>query len=205
MWWLKHFPRTLSLLVLVALLSSCGFRPLYLKGKQNPQPELAAIDIRPIIDRKGQILRNLLLDQLTPKGSPARPAYVLDVSIDFSIRNLGIRRNDRATRALLRVTATYSLRRKQDGAQLFNGASQADSSYDILDSDFATLVAEQDALQHSLEAVAQDIKLRLSFLFSSDPGGNKTARKFWIKQKKEKEEKRKREEERLDREGDRAR
>lgn len=205
MWWLKHFPRTLSLLVLVALLSSCGFRPLYLKGKQNPQPELAAIDIRPIIDRKGQILRNLLLDQLTPKGSPARPAYVLDVSIDFSIRNLGIRRNDRATRALLRVTATYSLRRKQDGAQLFNGASQADSGYDILDSDFATLVAEQDALQHSLEAVAQDIKLRLSFLFSSDPGGNKTARKFWIKQKKEKEEKRKREEERLDREGDRAR
>jgi len=205
MWWLKHFPRTLSLLVLVALLSGCSFRPLYLKGKQNPQPELAAIDVRPIVDREGQILRNLLLDQLTPKGSSADPVYVLDVSVKSSIRSLGIRRNDRATRALLRVSAIYSLRRKQDSAQLFNGASHADSGYDILDSGFATLVAEKDALQHSLEAIAQDIKLRLSFLFSSDPGGNKAARKYWIRQKKEKEEKRRLEEERLQREGDRAR
>ncbi|MBL6935509.1 MAG: hypothetical protein ISR48_08860 [Alphaproteobacteria bacterium] len=191
------------MLVLVALLSGCGFRPLYLKGKQNPQPELAAIDIRPIIDRKGQMLRNMLLDQLTPKGPSAHPAYVLNVSVNFGIRNLGIRRNDRATRALLRVSATYSLRRKQDSAQLFNGASHADSGYDILDSDFATLVAEKDALQHSLEAVAQDIKLRLSFLFSSDPGGNKAARKFWIQQEKQK--KHEEEQKRLEREGERTR
>ncbi len=201
MWWLKYFPRTAVLLVLVALLSGCGFRPLYLKGKQNPQPELAAVEIGPIADRKGQILRNLLLDQLTPKGQSAHPAYVLDASVEFSVRNLGIRRNDRATRALLGVTATYLLRRKRDGAHLSSGASHANSGYDILDSDFATLVAEKDALQHSLEAIAQDIKLRISFLFSSDPGGNKAAKKFWAKQKKGQ----KREKERLEREGERAR
>ena len=188
MWWLRYFPRTMVLLVLVTLLSGCGFRPLYLKGKQNPQPDLTAIEIRPIVDRKGQILRNLLLDQLTPKGPSAHPAYVLDVTVDFSLTNLGIRRNDRATRALMKVTATYSLRRKQDEAKLFSGTSQASSGYDILDSDFATLVAEKDALQHSMETIAQDIKLRLSFLFSGDPGGNKAARRFWIEQKKRKQE-----------------
>ena len=188
MWWLRYFPRTMVLLVLVTLLSGCGFRPLYLKGKQNPQPDLTAIEIRPIVDRKGQILRNLLLDQLTPKGPSAHPAYVLDVTVDFSLTNLGIRRNDRATRALMKVTATYSLRRKQDEAKLFSGTSQASSGYDILDSDFATLVAEKDALQHSLETIAQDINLRLSFLFSGDPGGNKAARRFWIEQKKHEQE-----------------
>ena len=188
MWWLRYFPRTMVLLVLVTLLSGCGFRPLYLKGKQNPQPDLTAIEIRPIVDRKGQILRNLLLDQLTPKGPSAHPAYVLDVTVDFSLTNLGIRRNDRATRALMKVTATYSLRRKQDEAKLFSGTSQASSGYDILDSDFATLVAEKDALQHSMETIAQDIKLRLSFLFSGDPGGNKAARRFWIEQKKREQE-----------------
>ena len=188
MWWLRYFPRTMVLLVLVTLLSGCGFRPLYLKGKQNPQPDLTAIEIRPIVDRKGQILRNLLLDQLTPKGPSAHPAYVLDVTVDFSITNLGIRRNDRATRALMKVTATYSLRRKQDEAKLFSGTSQASSGYDILDSDFATLVAEKDAMQHSLETIAQDINLRLSFLFSGDPGGNKAARRFWIEQKKREQE-----------------
>mgnify|MGYP000103079218 FL=1 len=188
MWWLRYFPRTMVLLVLVTLLSGCGFRPLYLKGKQNPQPDLTAIEIRPIVDRKGQILRNLLLDQLTPKGPSAHPAYVLDVTVDFSLTNLGIRRDDRATRALMKVTATYSLRRKQDEAQLFSSTSQASSGYDILESDFATLVAEKDALQHSLETIAQDIKLRLSFLFSGDPGGNKAARRFWIEQKKREQE-----------------
>jgi len=187
------------LLVLVTLLSGCGFRPLYLKGKQNPQPDLTAIEIRPIVDRKGQILRNLLLDQLMPKGPSAHPVYVLDVAVDFSVKNLGIRHNDRATRSLMKVTATYSLRRKQDEALLFSSASQANSGYDILDSDFATLVAEKDALQHSLETIAQDIKLRLSFLFSGDPGGNKAARRFVIEQKKREQKQR-----RLEQEGEGA-
>ena len=185
MWWLRYFPRTMVLLALMTLLSGCGFRPLYLKGKHNPQPDLTAVEIRPIIDRKGQILRNLLLDQLRPNGPSA---YVLYVAVDFSLRNLGIRRNDRATRALMMVTATYSLHRKQDEAKLFSSASQASSGYDILESDFATLVAEKDALQHSLETIAQDINLRLSFLFSGDPGGNKAARGFWIEQKKHEQE-----------------
>ncbi len=188
MWWLRYFPQTMVLLVLVTLLSGCGFRPLHLKGKQNPQSDLTAIEIRPIVDRRGQILRNLLLDQLTPKGPSAHPAYVLDVTVYFSLRNLGIRDNDRATRSLMKVTATYSLKRKQDEAMLFSGTSQANSGYDILDSDFATLVAERDAMRNSLETIAQDINLRLSFLFSGDPGGNKAARRFWIEQKKREQE-----------------
>ena len=129
-----------------------------------------------------------MLDQLTPKGPSAHPAYVLDVTVVLSLTTLGIRRDDRATRALIRATATYSLRRKQDEAQLFSSTSQASSGYDILDSDFATLAAEKDALQHSLETIAQDIKLQLSLLFSGDPGGNKAARGFWIEQKKHEQE-----------------
>ena len=187
MWWLRIFPRAVVLLILVTLLSGCGFRPLYLKDKQDPQPELATIEVSPIIDRKGQILKNMLLAQLTPKGQPVHPAFVLDVSVSFSVRDLGIRRDGDATRALLNASATYSLRRKQDSARIYNGASYASSDYDILDSDFATLVAEKDALQHSLEAIAQDIKLRVSLLLSGDPGGNKAAKKFWAEKQKQRE------------------
>jgi len=206
MWWPKIFSRAVVLLVFLTLLSGCGFRPLYLKGKQDPQPELATIEISPIIDRKGQILRNLLLDKLVPKGQLVHPAFVLDVSVHYSLRNLSTANNDRASRALLSAGATYALRRKQDSAQIYSGSSYATSGYDILDSNFATLVAEKDALQHSLETIAQDIKLRVSFLFSDDPGGNKAAKKFLAgrqKQKEKKEEKKrgggrlKREEERV--------
>jgi LPS-assembly lipoprotein len=186
MWWLSIFSRTVVLLILVTLLSGCGFRPLYLKGKQNLQPELASIEISPIIDRKGQILRNFLLDQLSPKGQPGHPDFVLSVSINYHVKYLGIRHDDLATRALFNTTATYELRRKQDAAQIYSGTSYASSGYDILISDFATLVAEKDALEHSLETISQDIKLQLSFLFSSDPSGNKAAKKFWAKQQKQK-------------------
>ncbi len=187
MWWLRHFHRTASLLVLVALLSGCGFSPLYLKGKQNTQPELATIEIHNIADRKGQILKNMLMDQLTPKGQSTHLSYMLDVTVESSIRNLGIRRNDRATRAIMQVMASYSLLRTSDQAKILSGTSGAKSGYDILDSDFATLSSKKDAMNHSLRAIAQDIKLRLSLLFSSDPEGNKAARKYWIKRNKEKE------------------
>ena len=187
MWWLRHFHRTASLLVLVALLSSCGFSPLYLKGKQNTQPELATIEIHNIADRKGQILKNMLMDQLTPQGQSTHLSYMLDVTVESSIRNLGIRRNDRATRAIMQVMASYSLLRTSDQAKILSGTSGATSGYDILDSDFATLSSKKDAMNHSLRAIAQDIKLRLSLLFSSDPEGNKAARKYWIKRNKEKE------------------
>jgi hypothetical protein len=96
------------------------------------------------------------------------------------------------------------LRRKQDSAQIYSGSSYATSGYDILDSNFATLVAEKDALQHSLETIAQDIKLRVSFLFSDDPGGNKAAKKFLAKQRKNKGGQ-KRGEGRLEREEERVR
>jgi LPS-assembly lipoprotein len=187
MWWLRHFHRTASLLVLVALLSSCGFSPLYLKGKQNAQPELTTIEISNIADRKGQVLKNMLIDQLTPQGQSAHLSYVLDVTVESSIRNLGVRSNDRATRAIMKVQASYSLLRTSDQSKILSGTSGATSGYDILDSDFATLSSQKDAMNHSLRAIAQDIKLRLSLLFSNDPGGNKAARKYWFKLNKEKE------------------
>ena len=204
MWWLRIFSRTTVLLVFLTLLSGCGFRPLYFKDKQDPQPELAAIEISPIIDRKGQILRNLLLDKLVPKGQPVHPAFVLDVSVDFSLRSLSVSDDGQSTRALLNSVATYSLHRKQDSARIYSGRSYASSGYDILDSDFATLVAEKDALQHSLEAIAQDIKLRVSLLLSGDPGGNKAAKKFWAEKQKqrESEEEYRRGEKRPEREGE---
>jgi len=207
MWWLRIFPRTVVLLIFVTLLSGCGFRPLYLKDKQDPQPELATIEVSPIINREGQILRNLLQTRLTPKGQPVHPAFVLDVFVSFSIKNVGTLRNDRTTRALLTTSAIYSLRRKQDLVEIYNGNSYASSDYDILDSDFATLVAEKDALQHSMEAIAQDIKLRVSFLLSDDPGGNKAAKKFWATQQKQQENKEeyKRGEKHPEREGERVR
>ncbi|MCM0018644.1 MAG: hypothetical protein NBV67_01485, partial [Tagaea sp.] len=64
------------------VLAGCGFEPLHrTTARGSAADSLAAIRIDPIADRSGQILRNYLLDRLSPRGTPARPDYVLRVRL----------------------------------------------------------------------------------------------------------------------------
>ncbi|MCM0018613.1 MAG: hypothetical protein NBV67_01330, partial [Tagaea sp.] len=71
-----------ALVGLPAILAGCGFEPLHrATARGSAADSLAAIRIDPIADRSGQILRNYLLDRLSPRGTPARPDYVLRVRL----------------------------------------------------------------------------------------------------------------------------
>ncbi len=100
---LKQIFRPLFLLAFLALLSGCGFQPLYGKRAENPLPQLASIKIHPIADRTGQILRNYLLNELTPRGQPRNPKYILFVEVTESLGSYGIQKDDTATRAILKL------------------------------------------------------------------------------------------------------
>lgn len=150
------------------LLAACGFEPLY--GTRNDLPasaEFALIDIKPIKDRAGQELRNRLLDALTPKGPPDHPRYRLTVIMTESIEQLGVQKTAFATRANMHITASYSLLdlRTQTGvtpASGQSGSTKAVASYNILDSAFATLAAENDARTRAIEEIAEEIRLRIA-------------------------------------------
>ena len=153
-------------LLILLFLSGCGFGPLYGKNNARIVPELSAIKITPIKDRSGQILRNYLLNDLTPRGEPQKPRYTLRVTLTESIQNLGIQKDETATRANLINTVDYKLTRKVDGADIYSGISLSTSSYDILTNQFANLAAEQDARNHNLKRLSEEIKLNLSFSLS---------------------------------------
>lgn len=161
MWCTPEMRRTIMLAAaLVAGLSGCGFQPLHGGGGGGPQ-DLATIRIERIPNRIGQKLHNRLLDRLTPKGPPARPAYVLKVSLAESLQNLAIRRDETATRANLTLTASFSLTGSGDG-RTFNGTAVSTNSYNILQSDFATLSAESDARDRALRVLAEEIRARVA-------------------------------------------
>lgn len=152
----------LSAVVLCAL-TGCGFHPLYGESTPSNAAALAAIRIEQIADRSGQKLRNMLLDRLTPTGPPSHPAYTLSVKLTETRQELAIRKDERATRANLTVTARFVLRAVRDPrAGLFAGVASSTNSYNVLMSEFATLSAENDARDRALQTLSEEIRLRVA-------------------------------------------
>lgn len=167
MWLSRPSARSSALLAALVLLGACGFRPLYgSKEKGAAAAELAAVEIKPIADRAGQQLHNLLLDRINPRGRPAKPRYILKIRLTQGIERLAVRKTAFSTRANLRLTAAFVLAPAGGGKVLVSGTSLAISSYNILDSEFATLTSEKDARFRATGQLAEDIRTRLAVFFT---------------------------------------
>ncbi len=183
MWWSRpirrpRLPRAgaAAVILVLASLAGCGFQPLYAPSQDDDNPavdNLAATRILPLRDRLGQQLHNLLRDRLNPGGQPSMPAYLLEVELSKRITELGIRKDETATRANLTMTARFKLHDVESKAVLLRSRSVSVNSYNILDALYATTVAEDDAVRRALRELADDIRLRLAVYFA-DP---RTAKK----------------------------
>jgi LPS-assembly lipoprotein len=143
----------------------CGFHPLYGEAATAYDPQLAAISVQLIPDRVGQELSLGLRERLNPKGVPTPTRYTLAVTLFMQRADLGIRRDATASRGEIYMTARFVLTEVNSGKALYQAISRANSSFNILDDAFASLVAEQDAQDRSVREITDDISLRLaSFL-----------------------------------------
>ena len=160
--------RALTAIAIALVMSSCGFQPLYGTAGTNNHisDQLAQIRIETIPDRTGQQLRNFLLDRLNPNGQPARPLYYLLVNINITRTDLGIERDETATRAILVLTANYRLVDRTKKITLVKGSTHSTSSFNIVESDFAILSAETGATKRASRDVSENIKTRLALYFT---------------------------------------
>ncbi len=161
------------------LLAACGFQPLYGDADEQLAPTedlLELVDVPPIADRTGQLLRIELTNRLTPTRPAPQPVYTLPIRLTESRANLAVRKDASATRANLTITATYELQRISDGVSLTSGSVRSVNSYDIVTSDYATLVAEQDARRRGAKDIADGIVDRMA-IFLSDAQRSAAARR----------------------------
>ena len=160
---LVHRCRPLAYSALVAALavSGCSFKPIHGHQSGASSAALAAIDIKLIADRSGQMLRNELLKRMQPRGQ-ARPRYSLSVSLTESLANLGIRKDEVATRANLTVSARYTITELGGAKRRFSGSARSVNSYNILTSDFGTLTAREDARRRAVTRLAWELRERIS-------------------------------------------
>ncbi|MGY9105229.1 MAG: hypothetical protein ACKVG0_01520, partial [Alphaproteobacteria bacterium] len=97
---------------------------------------------------------------------PQAAFYTLAVTVQATKTELGIKINDEATRAKLSLTASFILVEKKTKAELFQGRSRSVNSYNIVNSDFATLSAENNAKDRAARELSDDIKIRLGIFFN---------------------------------------
>lgn len=154
---------------LLLALTGCGFQPLY--AKRGPMggvagEELAKVRIANIPDRTGQYLRNALIDRMQPQGAQ-EPAYRLEIALLEQQVNLGIQQDATATRGQLRYSGSYVLK-DSAGKELVRESFRASPSFNILESEFGTILSSEDARERGLRQIADDITGRLALYFTRD-------------------------------------
>ena len=159
---MSNGPIRAGLILALLLLPSCGLHPLYGGGTGSPvAATLRAVTVAPIAGQSGWLVRNKLIDRLGEAGE-STPAYRLDVTLDDNITSFGLRRDQAATQERRTLRARYQLVDLRNGMVLLDATAGSDSSIDIVSSEYATVAAEQTALEQLLGIVADQIVARLA-------------------------------------------
>lgn len=150
-------------LAAAAALGGCSMRPLYGGGPAGVRETFAAIEVAPIAGQNGWLVANALRDRLGAAGNGgAAPRYRLQVALDDEIIGLGVRRNDTITRERRTLRARYQLVDTASGGVVLDATAGSDAGIDVVSSEYATIAAEQTALERLSGIVADRIVARVA-------------------------------------------
>ena len=160
--------RTLLLAAALASLGACGLRPMYAGGSGGAvATSLRSIQVRDIPGKGGWLVRNALIAKLGDSGG--NPAYRLEVELDDDITGFGIRGDRATTRERRTLRARYRLVDLTTGAVVLDATAGSDAGIDVVSSEYATIAAEQTALERLSEVVADQMVGRLALFVSRTP------------------------------------
>ena len=149
--------RRFALLPLLLLLSACGLHPLYGGGSGGQVAGLLRnVQVGPIEGQPGWLVRTKLIDRLGETGSSAAQ-YRLDVTLDDNLTSYGLRADRAATQERRSLRARYQLVDLASGMVVLDETAGSDASVDVVSSEYATVAAEQTALENLSGIVADQI------------------------------------------------
>ena len=153
------------------LLSACGLKPMYAGGASGQVAQgLAAIDVPAIEGKAGWLVRNALVDRLGAAGRTT-PRYRLDVRLDDKLEGLGLLSYDTIGRERRTLRARYQLVDTATGSIVLDATAGSDAGIDVVSSEYATIAAEQTALENLAKVVADKIVARLALQLREGQAG----------------------------------
>jgi len=161
--------RRAALLAALIALSGCTLRPLYAGGTGGPVAQaLHGVQVAPIQGRAGWLVRTALEDRLG--NGRGEPLYRLEVELNDDITGFGIRSDNAVTRERRTLRARYRLVDARAGTVLLDATAGSDAGIDVVSSEYATVAAEQTALERLSVEVADQIVSRIA-LYALRRGG----------------------------------
>lgn len=144
------------------MLGACGLQPLYSGGSGGDVAKaLAGVEVAPIPGRNGWLVANALKDRIAAVPG-ASPRYRLTVELDDKIEGFGIRRDDAITRERRTLRARYQLKDAANGTVLVDATAGSDAGIDVVRSEYATIAAENTAIERLAGEVADQIVARIA-------------------------------------------
>jgi LPS-assembly lipoprotein len=150
-------------------LTGCGFEAIYIeKTKSYLESEIKLIEIKPIKNRVGQQIRNHLIKHIVRKDPATKFKYSLSITVTERKEELAIKKSEIATRANLTFQTQFSVINKTTKRKITSGTNRVITSYNILTSSFAGLMAEKDARKRAAREISRDILTKISVSFKSN-------------------------------------
>jgi LPS-assembly lipoprotein len=143
---------------LTLLVAACGFQPMY--APPGGGPAIGPVQIGEIEGKAGHVLRTELTRMLAAENTGAPPA-TLEVTLAEQVIQLGIRRDESATRAEIRLTANYVLT-PPGASQGVRGVLTSVANYDVPTAAFGEIAAQDDARERAAETMAQRLRSELA-------------------------------------------
>lgn len=161
--------RALLIAVSVLALPGCALQPLYGGGSSSAvATTLRQVSVATIPGRAGWLVYTKLKDRLGEAGE-GTAAYRLEVDLDDEILGLGIRGDRAVTRERRILRARFRLVEIANGQVLLDATTGSDSGIDVVSSEYATVAAEQTALDNMAAAVADQIVARIALYAARTP------------------------------------
>ena len=142
---------------LTLLLGACGFQPMY--APPGGGQAIGPVQVAEIEGKAGHVLRTEL-DRILAVESGGTPA-LLEITLLEQVTPLGLRRDESATRAELRIIANYVLT-PPNNAQVMRGSVVTTVNYDIPTAAFGEITAQDDARERAAETMAQRFRAELA-------------------------------------------
>ncbi|WP_374589426.1 LPS assembly lipoprotein LptE [Novosphingobium sp.] len=155
-------------LAFALLLSACGLKPMYSGGAAgNVAQGLSGIEVSPIEGKSGWLMRNALVDRLGAGKTGGGAQYRLDVRLDDKLEGLGLLSDDTVARERRTLRARYQLVDLSTGEIVLDASAGSDAGIDVVSSEYATIAAENTALENLTRQVADRIVTRLALKLRS--------------------------------------
>jgi LPS-assembly lipoprotein len=109
-------------------------------------------------------MRNQLIDLFNSDGQEAGKRYRLKIILNESSNGIALQNDATITRYNQSLEAKFVLTDAQ-GVELFHGEQAEQTAYNVVQSPYATLAAQQDSSKRAAQDLAERIRLQVAVWF----------------------------------------